>query len=408
MNIVFKYKDPAALDKYEHVSPKRELFIESQELVELTFEMHQPEAWQLFNALPGHVLPPLPQGHHWVRANNNYSVIRNSRAQEHELTLVLYGPDKSNYINFICCVDGVTTYSFGHTKKGKGPDRKFPMRGADYRVPGYDYTNKKYKAHVRGHLIDHQDTIRQNQNSSTYDRRNYVPEPPQYEWGLGFRNQKVAALRNHQHCGAYAQMNVYPETPLQTADGTNVPEDVRFFAYDKGNGYVAKEVYHVEFEEEMTRPKGKKVLEHAKERFLSSLESSPVVVPYAPELTDRALRHQGRTAAIKEKNILAQKIYSRFQEKDSLFSAYTAGDREFESAGRQLHAGIATKEVNQLSNSYLNRSRFFATQLADLDEIPPYTKIEALEWQRYAKDKREVIDDETVDHLNKLLADFKM
>lgn len=380
MPIEFIHKEPKALEKSENTSSKRELYIEKQSLVEVTFEMDDEDAWDLFNHLPSHVLPPLPFGYQWVSANDNYSVIRDASTKEHDIRIVLYGPDRTNYINFICQVDGRTTYSFGHTKNGRGPNnRTYPMTSSDYRVRGYDYASKKYKSHVRGHLIDHQDTILGKPTLSTYDARNYVPEPPIYEWGLGFRRLKIGELRKQRGGGAYAQMNTYSDTPLLTANGTAVPEDIRVYTYSKHEDYPSKEVYHVDPEENMSRPQGMKVLEHAANHFASSYEAAPVVVTYSPGLSDRSLRKQGREVSKKETLIGTPKAPSRFVYKDKLWAATSAGDQEFESAGRQLHVGIVAKEDEDTSLDYIKRSMLFGDDLSSLDEGPVFS----------AKDKRE-------------------
>ena len=367
MPITYLHREPIALEKKDEISNPRELYVDNMRLVPLTFEMDSPGAWVLFNQLPEHILPPLPEGHKWVRANNNYSIIRNKRSEEHDIAIVLYGPDKTNYINFICRVDEVTTYSFGQTKNGSGPSKRtFPMTLDDFHVNGYDYSGKKYRQHVRGHLLDHQDSILGVPTISTYDARNFVPEPPEYEWGLGFRRLKVQELRNSGG-GAYAQLNCYSDRPLITKNGTPVPDDVRFYAYNKKPDYTAKEVFHVEFEENMFRPKGTPVLAHAASNFMSSLAASPVVATYDPDTSDRGLRLQCRNLAKKEQAIADEEVFSRFIAKDQGIAACTAGDVEFESAGRQLHAGtIAQRKKTSLS--YVKRALFFAGELEALDD----------------------------------------
>jgi hypothetical protein len=379
--IVYKHIEPKALEKSDVISDRRELHIEAQRLVELTVEMDDANAWRVFNRLPEHVLPVLPQGYRWVCSNRNYSIIRNQNTEEKVIKIVLYGPDKNSNINFICIIDDVTTYSFAHTQINNHPGKANPpMSLSDYRVIGYDYSSKKYKGHVRGHLIDHQDTIMAGSMLSTHDRRNYIPEPPEYEWGLGIRRLKVKQIRDQPGSGAYAQFNSYSEVSLQTSDGTLVPEDVRFFSFNPGKNYIAKDMYHVEFEEDMKRPQGHAVLAHAATHFMSSLNAAPIVATYSPEMSDRALRLKVRNTSKKEQSIVQQGVFSRYLKKDQLLVAYDKGDDEFESAGHQLHAGILTGTGNHAVN-YIKRSLFFADQLNDLDdrEITLYS----------ANDKRE-------------------
>ena len=70
MPIQFIHKEPAALDKEDDTSNSRELYIDNMRLVSLKFEMDKEEAWDLFNQLPEHILPPLPEGYKWVRTND--------------------------------------------------------------------------------------------------------------------------------------------------------------------------------------------------------------------------------------------------------------------------------------------------------------------------------------------------
>ena len=404
MLIQFIHKEPAALDKEDDTSNSRELYIDNMRLVSLKFEMDKEEAWDLFNQLPEHILPPLPEGYKWVRTNDNYSIIRNKRSENHEIMIVIYGPDKTKYINFICRVDDVTTYSFGHTKNGKGPgNRAYPVNLNNFRVDGYDYADKKYKQHVRGHLIDHQDSIIGVPTISTYDFRNYVPEPPQYEWGLGFRRLKVQELRNSGG-GAYAQFNSYSDKPFITQNGTPVPDDVRFYAYSKKPDYKATEVFHVEFEEDMFRPAGVSVLSHAAKNFMSSPDASPVVATYNPDSSDRALRLQCRNLSKKEQSIRSEKVVSRFLKKDQQIAAFSAADTEFESAGLQLHAGAIARR-KKTSLSYVKRALFFGNELAELedDSVSVFTRDQINEAQTFFAKRKDKGDmDALEDEFNAL------
>jgi hypothetical protein len=407
MPIQYIHREPEALEKKDNISDPRELYVDNLKIVPLTFEMDHEEAWDFFNLLPEHILPPLPEGHQWVQANDNYSIVRNRRSEEHDITIVLYGPDKTNYINFICRVDDVTTYSFGQTKKGAGPSKRtYPMTLDDFRVIGYDYSGKKYRQHVRGHLIDHQDSILGVPTVSTYDSRNFVPEPPVYEWGLGFRRLKVQELRNSGG-GAYAQFNSYSDKPLITKNGTPVPDDVRFYAYNKEQGYTAKEVFHVEFEENMFRQKGTPVLTHAAENFMSSLAASPVVATYDPDVSDRGLRLQYRNLSKKEQSISDEKVVSRFIKKDQRIAACAAADVEFESAGLQFHAG-AIAQRKKTSLSYVKRALFFGGQLEELDDdtISVFNRKEIVEARTFFKRQDSVDMEALEDEFEQLCSDL--
>lgn len=372
----FLYQNPKALEKTEETTALRKVYIDRYELADLYIEAELSDSWSIFNSMPKESLPLLPEGYLWVRAEDKYSVIRERTIPECNLLLVLYGPNanKKKRINFVFQVDGVTTYSFAHTKNSSGPDKRaYPMSSEDFIVPGYDYSRTRYKGHVRGHLIDHQDTIMEHSKVywSTYDARNYVPEPPEYEWGLGIRRLKVKKLREKGEGRAYAQFSRYSDTPLKTANGTPVPEYVYFYAYEltATGGYEVREVYNVEWEEDLTRPKGRKVLEYADSTFVTSPEAAPVVVPYVPESPDRAFRHQGRDAFFKASKIASGDIVSRFPEKDKLFAQCAAGDIELEGSSRKILAGLfaAEEEQRRTSFGYTRRAIEYGEDLTELD-----------------------------------------
>jgi hypothetical protein len=265
------------------------------------------------------------------------------------------------------------------------------MSKDDFRVPGYDYSKHRYKTgHVLGHLIDHKDTmmVGQKEDWSTYDHRNYVPEPAEYEYGLGIRRLKVGKIR--ETGGAYAQLNVYTKNSLETTDGTLVPEDIRFYAYTLPNYTVDISVLHVEFEENMKWPKGQKVLDHAAASLSTSLASCPIVTPYSPDHTDREIRYHARDAHLQHSKISTSDIVSRFPEKDKYHSAFTAGDTEYETAGRKLNAGMTAYGAGNatMSQQYVRRSLTYGEKLAESEKYGKnlYTKDEAKSATEFLKE----------------------
>lgn len=407
--ITITHEDLDALNITDDMSDARVIFIDNHETVSFTVELDRPEGWDHFNALPGHLLPPLSPGYEWARVNNKYCIIREHDAKEQELLLVIYGPDKvTNKVNFIFQINKQTTYSFAHTKNGKGPDnRDYPMSSSDYEVIGFDYKKHKYSAHVRGHLVDHQDTILNASTKdlwSTVDPRNYVPEPPDFEWGLGFRNQKVRSLRKQKGGAGYAQLNLYPKKPLLTRNGTAVPEDVKFIAYkiEAQKNYTADESFNVEFDEDLSRPSGMKVLDYATSHFMIDFDACPITSPYSPDTSDRAFRLQGRNQFYKIAKIEDGTISSRFKRRDILTASYQAGDHEFETAGRRLSAGGMFSKANNPEDSkvYAKRSLLFGDKLSKLDDdnIQPYTESDKKTASQFLKDLDD--DEALLDHFN--------
>lgn len=380
---IISIKDRDALAKGDDVSAKRELYIDSHECANLHVEYQDELAWVIFNKMPEHTLPYLPMGYQWARANEKYSVIREEAAKDHKLLLILYGPDKDKvrHVNFVFQVDGVSTYSFAHTKNAKGPARKtLPMSSADYTVLGFKYSDHRFNSHVRGHLVDHQDTITEGPEKfwSTSDRRNFVPEPPEYEWGLGIRRLKVAELRASREEGAYAQFSVYPKKPWRTSDGTAVPEYVYFYPFKLGKAYeyeLEEGVYNVEWEEAMKRPASTKVLKHAADALVTSALASPAVKTYKPDDSDQGFRLAVGSSTTLVQKLLSGDVVSRFPDKDGLYAHGAVASSEFEAAGGKFAAGLfsAGHKKPEHAAFYIEESLRYAGGLDELDDgAPPF------------------------------------
>lgn len=356
----------------DNISYAREVYNDSHEYVPITFEMTDEEALEAFYDLPENVLPSnLPSQYRWVLKGTKHCIAKITSADDHDLKIVLYGPDKkTGKVNFIFIVNDVTVYSLAHIQRpSKDPKRTYPS-GLDFRVPDFAYNEHQYSSHVKGHMIDHADTICVGQREywSTYDRRNYTPEPPDYDWGLGIRNLKVKDLRKNGG-GAYAQLNYYTDTPDKTVDGTLVPEEVRFHTFSLRN-YKESEIYHVEFSENFKRPKGTKVLEHASEKFTTSVESSPIVKMYDPEASDRALRLMARNEEKRSLSIKNGDVHSRFQDKDSILASLSSADLEFETTSRKFGAGVLAgkKGKSTIATNYIQHGLFSAEKLLESED----------------------------------------
>lgn len=405
--LFFKFSDQDVLMKDEFTQADRSIFLDNKKVVDLYVEAPHENAWHIFNLTPSKILPILPPGHHWTYFNGKRSIIAELSAPSHHYTLVLYGPDAKGKINFIFRVDGITTYSFAHTQTTKATQRHKP-KGLDFYVPGYNYAAATYKTgHMIGHMIDHKDNINTGykENWSTNDRRAYTPEPPFYGWGQGIRRLQVDKVRGQG--GAYAQFNSYSCYSLRTNDGTLVPDTVRLLSYNTtSNGWCLANLLHVSFNENMDRPNDQiKYMDHAA-YFTSSIEAAPIVASYSPALSKTALRLKAREPLMQENRINSGSIYSRFPQQDSFIAACMAGDREFETSGRKLHAGIcADRQGDKVtSKTYIQRSLFFAEKLRELEDRRLLFSIEETnETLFFFKNQNGNMDDD-YDHFKQLIS----
>jgi|GEM_PF-2179128 len=326
--------NPSALVLPDEVSQARELYLERQVEVEVQVNMDFKEALPLFHQLPMNVLPSLPVGHQWVAHEGKYSVIRDKNSIKKDLSLTLFGPslNVTPHINFLCSVDGVTTYSFTKALNGKGPAcRKYPMQAKDFHVHGYNYRpGVTFKNHMRGHLGDHQDTIiRRLLTPSTQYSANFTPEPPVDAWGKFFRNQKVKIVRSLG--GYYAQYNEYDDLKNLTVNGTMVPTHARFYTFD--SHYSFNDVHHVSWTENLERANPSLTyVENYQQQFSSSELASPIVKAYEPAMTDRDLRSL-RRETIKDLNQMINGVVkSRFSMHDQAHTAAKAANIEVTSS----------------------------------------------------------------------------
>lgn len=386
--------EPAGLlEETEGLSPLRELYQSNQVPVELKCEAAMDDAKTIFNELPVNILPKLPPGYQWTSYNDEYSIIRNFSSKEHSLKLILFGPNDKDQINFLFQVDGITTYSLAHTSRKAEPARSHPMAKTAYNVPGFDYSKTKYNNHVQGHLIDQKDTMQvgPREKWSCYDPRNFVPEPPEYEWGPGIRNQKVAALRRMNVDTAYAQHLHYLEKPLETIDKTRVPVSTHFTTYTiNGKIYNPTEMIDINWNENMKRPAGEKIVDHASRVLTSSIDSAPVIEVYSPITPDRTLRLNSRNHKKKADSIESGSTKSRFPLRSSLFSRTLSGDVEFEHSDRKIEAAIAADKTKSPSVSlqYTKSSIKYSEELIEHDVAPLQDKKNAKKSLDFLKEKQ--------------------
>lgn len=347
-------------DSGEH-SQKRELYEEKQQIVTLNFEFDSAEAYQYFHQQPIHMLPPLPHGHQWINQNHIYSIIKDKEAAEHRFDFILYGPGTGSmpYINYLCHINNKVTYSVAKTVSNNRPGKcVYPMNNKAFHVHGFSYDQPgMFKNHMRGHLIDHQDTIiRPGYTKSSLDPRNYLPEPPARPWGMDFRNKKVKQLRDNGG-GFYTQHNEYDSFNYETDNHTMVPSHVRLNTFDIN--YNPIDIHHVKWTENFKRPAGetRTYVDYYKSSKSSSFASAPIVQYYDPFASDRDLRINCRNLLKKSQDIGKPSHHSRFIERDIASAAGEAGNFEFETEDRLVNSSIKLFDVNQSKASLTEMKR---------------------------------------------------
>jgi len=404
--------DPSALELPDEVSQARELYLERQTEVKVQVSMDFEEALPLFHQLPMNVLPPLPVGHQWVTHEGKYSVIRDKNAIEKDLSLTLFGPSLNTtpHINFLCGVDGVTTYSFTKALKGIGPtSRKYPMQAKGFHVNGYDYRpGVTFQNHMRGHLGDHQDTIiRRLLTPSTQCSSNFIPEPPVDAWGKFFRNQKVKIVRSLG--GYYAQYNEYDDLKNLTANGTMVPTHARFYTFDRCYGF--NDVHHVSWTENLERANSTLTyVENYQQQFSSSELTSPIVKAYEPAMTDRDLRSLRRDTIKDLNQIINGTVKSRFNTHDQAHTAAKAANIEVTSSNclplsaRKLF-DVKRSDRVAVSVNEMKRSLHHMSNLQELSSPKVYSNNTRQQSLMFFNELRKLENDNT--DVERLVDEFK-
>ncbi len=381
MRYTHNLKDAEALELTEGMTQARELYVQKQKSVTVKVHMDSEDALPLFNELPMNLLPPLPIGHQWVSHNDTYSVIRDKNAIQQQVSITLFGPShhQTPHINFLCQVNGNTTYSFAKTIKANGPSsRAYPMTPSDFHVNGYNYIpGETFQNHMRGHLIDHQDTIMgAGLTLSTKFAPNYVPEPPVDAWGKFFRNHKIKLVRKKG--GYYTQHNEYDDLSCLTVNGTLVPSHARLYTYD--NNLQLDDIHHASWTENLARADASTTyVDFYKTHFISCLTASSVVQCYEPGITDRALRVLRKNAFKTMLQINSGDVSSRFSVKDQANSACEAANLEVTSTNCLPTSAlklfdVARSDKVKVSTHEMKRSLYHVDKLLEIDGAKVYSE----------------------------------
>lgn len=191
--------------------------------------------------LPESFWPRLPLGYIWVKDVKSPipTICKNIEFPDVPVKIVIYSINSKktaksiDYITLFKNSDQrwVNVQSYANTKTGgaksKDMSRSYPMTPEAYSCDGYKY--------MRGHCIDHADMPKKLFKVMDKDKRNYIPEDP--DWGGKIRNPIVRYMIRKVE-GSYMQQPYYHRcNPFDftnedcdiTSNGTPVPLGV-FFA----------------------------------------------------------------------------------------------------------------------------------------------------------------------------------
>jgi len=344
------------------------LFIESL-YTEVSVTYHGAvEGKALLFGLPTELLPVSPLEHQWFNSNQQYVLKKHHSALEQNIDIVIYGPNIHQQINYLTLFNQVNHQSYAVTRfKTFGYDfRKIPFNARkDYRVPGYEYLSGKY--HMPGHCIDHADTIEAGLTPySSYDKRNFIPEPPHSDWGGILRRDVVRRLRKIH--GAYMQLPYYEPTPLLANNGTPVPAGVFFGSiHNHQLGKICKVSWDIDFKQ--YRASGLKL----DQQILATLEvpswQMPLAAIYNTEASDFSIQQELIN-------------YSCLQKQDkepitlhgaNLYYQRRAAEAEFLSPHHKIELTLQYSSFQQAQTAkrYLSRTQEHANYLKDLDKKKP-------------------------------------
>ncbi|MDB6095834.1 MAG: hypothetical protein JWM09_112 [Francisellaceae bacterium] len=326
-------------------------------------------AKEIFLNYPITLLPITPFEYKWVYSDNQYILKKHQDALDHTIKIVLYGP-KEKKVNFLCLIDEINYQSFAHTRARSfnAEARKYPMfPRKDYVIPEFNYEALgRTKYHMPGHCIDHADTLEIGDKTSysTFDKRNFIPEPPNSYWGRYIRNPLTKEIRSNQ--GAYLQFPYYGNNPLKTQDGTLVPEGV-FFSELKDNQVL--KTYNISWDfnrRNSPNKKGKGFLQELNSHVLST----PIATIDNPSQSDREI-----DSLIRQLNTIRQSYETgalKAHNHPQIVKNYDIRLAEYEYLSPQFKIDAALKasrrEENYQSAKIFDRALHQAEFIQNLDE----------------------------------------
>ncbi|GEM_PF-3970661 len=308
---------------------------------------------------------------HHEKPASHYSVVKHEDVPDKKIDLVLYGDETSN-IDYSFLIDDVTHQSFAHTSSTREPTRKYPMPQCGYVVTDFNY-NVGSRSHLKGHCCDHKDTTRVGPRAlySTYDIRNYIPEPPNSYWGKHMRRVIVGQQRKNDD--AYMQLVHYPEDPFMTRSGQPVPDYIYFATIEVSNDhqYEPQAVYSIDWDIDYAEEKiaGDSMISLSN-RYAIDTETAPTVSLYDPESSDRGLRLQIRNLAKRASSALKEDSKSLYKHRDAFFTERACAGLSFENAKHSIATAIEASKNEEAATcaSALKHGSLFGQRLLDLDD----------------------------------------
>ncbi|HLB57321.1 MAG TPA: hypothetical protein VJL60_00745 [Gammaproteobacteria bacterium] len=339
---------------------------------------------------------------------DKYGIYKLIYADDHEIKLILYGPDENGKLNYNLLVDGNNYFTLSHTRNNT--QKRLSAKDRDYPDPikknasGYQINKKQY---MPGHCIDHVDSIIPSNDilkrhgkicCSSFNSENYIPEIQKDYWGLYMRKGLVTEQRkNHQ---GYAQLVEYPEQPHFTAAKVALPESLYFFRLD--GHYQPQQVCWIEWSQNYNqhkKPSKTNMVEHM-EQFSTSLEASPRALVWDIRNTDRSW---GKF--VSDKRLLGHQIRknegidSFNPERDQLYAYGDASSLEYANSYASISMALAAslQKKIKLTSATLNKAIQQGEKLMELDAKSKIINRNRLFWvQKYHNEQQPGFEDKAI------------
>ena len=412
MKSIIRKSEP--LEKPDDCSDERELFIDSHVPIEFEIKYYNEKAIELLDKSVPEFLPCLPWGYHWEKVWKEYGVYKSKHADEHQIVLIVYGPDEKNQINYNLLIDGNNSFTLSHTRDStqtrlRAKDRHYPSP-IKANATGYQFGGTQY---MPGHCVDHVDSIIPPANIvkkygadciSSFNPANYIPEVQKDYWGLYMRKGLVGEQRKGG-C-SYAQLAEYPDNPNLTVSGAAVPESVYFYCLDKE--YKPKQVSWIDWDvnyNDHKKPKATSMMSHM-ETYSTSLEAAPQALIWDVNNSARTWRKTVRDSRILGHNIRKKVVDSYNPDRDQIYAYGNSSTLEYTNSYASISAALAASPQGKvkLTKENLKKAVNHGLSLLELDETKMPVDENRYKWvkQYHKEEKPGFEDDDLVDTVKQL------